>query len=148
MVESGLSSAIRDPTACPSANSSSHSYEDLWNRQDPSRLHDILTPSFSFRGSLGVEKTGPEEFWDYVRYVVEPLGDYRCDIEVVVSGGQRALAKMWVSGIHRGELLGFQPTGEASGLGGRGSFQENGRLNELWVLGDVAGLRGKLSGGS
>ncbi len=99
------------------------SYEDLWNRQDPSRLHDILTPSFSFRGSLGVEKTGPEEFWDYVRYVVEPLGDYRCDIEVVVSGGQRALAKMWFSGIHRGELLGFQPTGKRVGWAGAVLFR-------------------------
>ena len=120
-------------------------YEDLWNRRDESRLRDILDPGFRFRGSLGIEKSGPGEFWDYVQYVVEPLGDYRCDIEELVCDGPRAFAKMWFSGVHRGELLGFPPTGDRVGWAGAALFKEhNGRLVELWVLGDLIGLRERL----
>ena len=81
-------------------------YEDIWNRQDKSQLDHIIAPDFRFRGSLGLEKTGPEEFWDYVRYIVEPLGEYRCEIQELVCEGPKAFAKMWFSGTHRGELLG------------------------------------------
>lgn len=122
-------------------------YEDLWNRQDRSRLDHILAPGFRFRGSLGLEKNGPDEFWEYVEYVVGPLGDYRCDIREIVVEGDRAFAKMWFSGLHRGEMLGIPPSNRRIGWAGAALFRSDGaRLVELWVLGDLVGLEASLKG--
>jgi predicted ester cyclase len=122
-------------------------YEDLWNRQDQSRLGQILAEDFRFRGSLGLEKSGPDQFWEYVEYIVGPLGDYRCDIQEIVVEGDRAFAKMWFSGVHRGEMLGIPPSGRRIGWAGAALFRAEGdRLAELWVLGDLVGLEASLKG--
>lgn len=122
-------------------------YEDLWNRQDRSRLPNILAPNFRFRGSLGIEKSGPEEFWEYVEFIVAPLGEYRCDIDDIVVDGDRAFAKMWFSGVHRGEMLGIPASGRRIGWAGAALFRaEEGVLTELWVLGDLVGLERSLRG--
>lgn len=124
-------------------------YEDLWNRQDRAKLSEILAPGFRFRGSLGLEKRGPDEFWQYVELVVRALGEYRCEIEEMVVEGHRAFAKMWFSGIHRGELLGVPPTGRRIGWAGAALFrEESGQLIDLWVLGDLVGLKNSLETGT
>ena len=54
-----------------------------------------------------------------------------------LTGGRASLDRR-----HRGELLGFPPTGDRVGWAGAALFKEhNGRLVELWVLGDLIGLR-------
>ena len=122
-------------------------YQHLWNEQDPAHLTRLLAPDFRFRGSLGLEKRGPDAFWDYVQHVVTPLGDYRCDIVDLVVDGHRAFARMWFSGIHRGPLLGFEATHERVGWSGAALFDcADGQIQSLWVLGDLDGLRMALAG--
>ena len=122
-------------------------YTHLWNRQDRSRLPALLSDDFTFRGSLGLTKTGPSEFWDYVELVVGALGDYRCDIDDIVVEGDRAFARMTFSGVHRGQFLGVEASGRRISWAGAAMFTAaNGRLQDLWVLGDVDGLRSQLNG--
>ncbi|MGH9392119.1 MAG: ester cyclase, partial [Vicinamibacteria bacterium] len=82
---------------------------------------------------------------DYVDSVHESLGDYRCEIEDLVSEGDRGFARMMFSGVHRGLLLGHPPTGKRVSWAGAALFHaRGGKLESLWVLGDLDSLREQL----
>lgn len=120
-------------------------YRDLWNRQDRSQVVHLLAEDITFRGSLGEVKRGHDAFWDYVRMVTDALGDYRCEVLALVCEADRAFARMRFSGIHRGPFLGFQPTGRRVAWEGAALFTiGDGRITDIWVLGDVHGLRERL----
>lgn len=121
-------------------------YDDIWNRGDLSFVPVLVGEDFTFRGSLGPERRGHEGFLEYVRAVRRALGDYRCDILDLVCEGPRAFARMRFSGVHRADFLGYAPTGERVDWMGAALFTagDDGRLADLWVLGDVHGLLGQL----
>lgn len=125
-------------------------YAEIWNRGDLSFVPVLLQDEFTFRGSLGEQRRGHAGFAEYVQMVRGALGDYRCDILDLVAEGTRAFARMRFSGVHRGELLGRAPTGRRVEWAGAALFTvgEDGRLSDLWVLGDVHGLLAQLAGGT
>ena len=121
-------------------------YSEVWNQADETRAREILADSFRFRGSLGTERTGPEGFIAYMRDVHQALGDYRCIIDELAIDGDRAAARMRFTGRHRDEFLGFPPTGRQVTWAGAAFFTcEDGRITDLWVLGDLAELRSQLT---
>lgn len=121
-------------------------YRDIWDRHDASRVPTLLHEDFAFRGSLGSERRGHAEFIAYVDSVHAALGDYRCVLEELVSDGDRAFARMLFTGTHRGEFLGFAPTGKTVSWAGAALFTfREGKIASLWVLGDVHGLRERLA---
>jgi predicted ester cyclase len=116
-------------------------YDRLWNAGDEAAVPDLLALDFSFRGSLGAELKGHAAFWDYVCGVRTALAHYRCDILECVSEGHQAFAKMRFSGTHVSVFRGHRPTGLPIRWEGAALFHfEAGRIRELWVLGDLAGL--------
>jgi steroid delta-isomerase-like uncharacterized protein len=120
-------------------------YRDVWNAHDRAAMAELLTEDFRFRGSLGRESVGLEAFARYVDSVHESLSDYRCEIEELVSEGDRSFARMIFSGIHRGSLLGHSPTGKKVSWAGAALFHaRDGKLERLWVLGDLDALREQL----
>ena len=121
-------------------------YFDVWNGADEIRAREILAESFRFRGSLGTERRGPDGFLEYLRDVHRALADYRCVIENLVTDGDRAVARMRFTGRHRSEFLGFPPTGRQTTWAGAAFFTcEDGRITDLWVLGDLVELRRQLT---
>jgi steroid delta-isomerase-like uncharacterized protein len=120
-------------------------YHEIWNRPDLSAIPEILAPRVTFRGSLGVRRVGHGEFADYVREVTGALGDYRCDIEDLVTEGEKAVARMTFSGVHRATFLGVPATGRRVSWAGAAFFTfTGGQVGDLWVLGDLEGLRRQL----
>jgi steroid delta-isomerase-like uncharacterized protein len=121
-------------------------YADIWNRGDLSFIAALLRDDFTFRGSLGAERKGHAGFAAYVTMVRSALGDYRCDILDLVAEDRRAFARMRFSGVHRGEFLGYAPSGKRVDWLGAALFTlgEDGRIADLWVLGDVSGLMSQL----
>ena len=116
-------------------------YERIWNDGDLEAAHDLLADDFLFRGSLGPELKGRESFLDYVRSVRAALAGYRCEILTCVAEGDEAFAKMKFSGRHVAPFRGFEGTGKPIHWLGAALFRfGNGRIAELWVLGDLAGL--------
>ncbi|MXZ61311.1 MAG: ester cyclase [Acidobacteria bacterium] len=121
-------------------------YFEVWNRADEDRAREILADSFRFRGSLGVERVGPDGFIAYMRDVHRALGDYRCIIDELVTDGDRAAARMRFTGKHRAEFLGVAATGRQITWAGAAFFRiEGGRISDLWVLGDVVALRRQMA---
>ena len=121
-------------------------YDEIWNRGDLAGLPEILTTDVVFRGSLGAELTGHTEFAGYVREVTAALADYRCDIDSMVAEADRVVARMTFSGRHRGTLLGVPATGRRVSWAGAAFFTfSEGRVADLWVLGDLRGLAEQLT---
>jgi predicted ester cyclase len=121
-------------------------YEELWNRPDPSMVVELLHPGITFRGSLGDDCVGRDQFAGYVAAVTDALGDYRCDIVQLIADHDRAAARMTFSGVHRGRFLGVEPTGVRVAWAGAAFFTFEGDLiRDVWVLGDLDGLRAQLA---
>ena len=116
-------------------------YQRIWNDGNLDAAADLLTPEFSFRGSLGRETPGRKEFKMYVHSVREALADYRCEILSCVAEGDQAFVKMRFSGRQIARFRGYEPTGKIVHWLGAALFRfENSVIAELWVLGDLAGL--------
>lgn len=121
-------------------------YADLWDLQDKATWERIMAPDLKFRGSLGPVLEGRDAFWGYVEDVTAAVGNYRSEIKALIAETNQAFVRMTFSGIHRGSFMGFAPTGQPVWWDGAGHFRFRGdRIADLWVLGDVHGLRERLS---
>ena len=120
-------------------------YFEVWNRADEKRAREILAESFRFRGSLGAERVGPDGFIAYLREVHRALGDYRCIVDDLVVEDSRVAARMRFTGRHRDVFQGVPATGRQITWSGAAFFKcEDGRITDLWVLGDLVELRRQL----
>lgn len=116
-------------------------YEEMWNRADKSRIPEIFHADFTFRGSLGPVLVGQDQFAGYVDDVVRALPDFFCEILELTEQANRVVAKMLFSGTHGGALLGHAATGKRVAWYGSAHFTfKDGKVADLWVLGDVHGL--------
>jgi predicted ester cyclase len=115
-------------------------YSRIWNAGDE-EISALLAEDFDFRGSLGTQAHGREEFLSYVRSVRGSLANYRCEILQCVTEMPNAFARMRFSGIHVAPFRGFPPTSKPVYWEGAALFTFRGEMiSELWVLGDLAGL--------
>ncbi len=122
-------------------------YEVLWNRHRLEEMPRLLERDFVFRGSLGQEQRGHAGFADYVDMVHAALGDYTCTIEELLVDQGMVFAKMMFSGTHRGEFMGYAPTGRPVAWQGAALFRfRAGRICDAWVLGDLKSLEETLRG--
>lgn len=120
-------------------------YSDIWNRRDFGAADEILSADFRFRGSLGSETAGIPAFLDYVKSVHAALADYSCVIDELIAADASTAARMTFSGTHRGPLFGVPATGKTVSWTGAAFFHAAGhRIQSLWVLGDVDGLKRQL----
>jgi len=116
-------------------------YARIWDSRDLAAASELLSEEFCFRGSLGRETRGRDAFLKYVRSVRGAWADYRCEIIDCVAEGNKAFAKMRFGGLHVGPFRGYRPTGMPVHWLGAALFHfDAGRIAELWVLGDLAGL--------
>ena len=121
-------------------------YGLVWNRYAKDSIPEILHDQITFRGSLGEEKTGHAGFIEYLDMVHRALGDYRCTIEELVSEPPKVFVRMKFSGIHKGEFLGYPPTGRRVAWSGAALFTfADGKIIDLWVLGDLKSLEHQLA---
>ena len=120
-------------------------YHRVWNKADETEAHNILASDFRFRGSLGPELRGPGGFIAYMRSVHDALEGFTCQIEEVIAAVDRAAARMTFHGRHRGRFFGIEPSGQEIRWSGAAFFKtRGGKIIELWVLGDIEGIRRQL----
>ena len=124
-------------------------YADVWNRADEQTAREILHPELSFRGSLGPSRRGQDGFIEYMRAIHAALGDYRCIIEELIATEQQAAARMRFTGVHRGLFFGVPATGRQITWAGSAFFKvAEGKICEIWVLGDVDSVKQQLGAAS
>lgn len=120
-------------------------YKDLWDKADLSLVPGIFHHDFTFRGSLGPVLTGHQQFSDYVSWLTQALEDYTSEILELLQDGDKVSGKLRFHGIHRRTLFGEPPTNARVWWYGAPIFTFDGPLvRDLWVLGDIYGLRSRL----
>jgi len=120
-------------------------YEVIWNQHNKLAIPDVLHEDVQFRGSLGQEKRGRAGFSDYLDMVHDALGEYQCIIGEMVAESSKVFAKMRFTGIHKGEFMGYRPTGKRLTWSGAALFTfAGGKVTDLWVLGDMKSLEEQL----
>jgi len=124
-------------------------YKEMWDHADTALVPHIFHPDFTFRGSLGPQLVGHQQFIGYVEFVTGALGRYTSDILALGEEGNRVFGKLRFHGYHRRELFGVQPSGRHVWWYGAPIFTFDGdRVRDLWVLGDIHGLIARLKGES
>ena len=120
-------------------------YNQLWNQKNFAIAHDILSPLVHFRGSLGSAVVGRDKVVEYVEQVTTSLNAYTCEIQELVSEGNKAAAKVLFRGTHVKEFMGYEPTGKVVQWVGAAFFDSSDNLlTGVWVLGDLQGLMATL----
>jgi steroid delta-isomerase-like uncharacterized protein len=120
-------------------------YDVVWNKADERAAREILDPSFVFRASLGPELRGPDGFIAYLRSVHAALENFICTVEDMIATEDRAAARMRFRGVHRAKFFGVEATGREITWNGAAFFAaRDGRIAELWVLGDVEAVMRQL----
>lgn len=120
-------------------------YAEVWNERSDHVAREILAPDFRFRGSLDAERTTAEGFIDYMHKVHEALGGYTCTIVDLIAQGDRAVARLDFHGVHKAPFFGVQASGRTIRWSGAAFFWEaNGRISQLWVLGDIDAVKMQL----
>ena len=121
-------------------------FKEMWDKADKSLIPSIFHPDFTFRGSLGPEFRGPEQFSGYYDSVIGAIGEFTSDILDMVEEGNKVYGKLRYQGYHRGEFLGYQPTGRHVWWYGTPFFTFDGaKVRNVWVLGDIHGLKERLA---
>ncbi len=120
-------------------------YKEMWDHANTALVPHIFHPDFTFRGSLGPQLVGHQQFIGYVEFVAGAFGQYTSDILALAEEENRVFGKLRFHGYHRRELFGVQPTGRHVWWYGTPIFTFDGdRVRDLWVLGDIYGLIDRL----
>ena len=122
-------------------------YKEMWDHADTTLVPQIFHPDFTFRGSLGPQLSGYQQFNGYVEFVTGALGQYTSDILALGEEGNQVFGKLRFHGYHRRELFAVPPSSRHVWWYGTPIFTFEGeRVCDLWVLGDIHGLIGRLKG--
>jgi steroid delta-isomerase-like uncharacterized protein len=104
---------------------------------------EIFTPGF-VRHDLGQafpEFTTAAGVSDLMTLLRTAIPDYEQEIQDIFAAGDRVAMRWVMRGTHRGELLGASPTGNAVEVNGINLYRvAEGRIAEVWMLMDLAGL--------
>ena len=124
-------------------------YEQMWNRWDFDLADELIAEEFVFRGSLGREMRGRDEFKRYMRLVQTAFSDFHNRIQRIVACGNDIVARLEYTGTHDGELLGIRPTFRRIRYPGIAMFHIGGdRLLSGFVVGDRLTLLEQILGNS
>lgn len=124
-------------------------YYKGWNKADETVIKEILDENIKFRGSLGrKQKRGHEFFINYMKSLFQALA-MKVEVEdiVVSENGQKVAVRLTNRGIHKGTIFGVQATNMEVSWNTAAFFtiDKNGRVIELWNVGDVDSLKNQLN---
>jgi steroid delta-isomerase-like uncharacterized protein len=121
-------------------------YDVLWNHWDDDAVATTLHRDLRFRGSLGQETVGLDQWRGYRDDVRRGSSDFHNEVVDLVADSDRAAARLVWSGTHDGPLLGIDGSGHRFSYAGAAFFgSRDGLLADIWVVGDVDGLRRQLT---
>lgn len=122
-------------------------FEEAWNQQRFDTIEPFFKDEFSFRVGGATRITTVGELRELVREWHRGFPDFRFDIHAIVASAGRAAVHATLSGTHRGEWRGLDPTGRSIAIEHMFFFLfEEDRVAEVWELLDRGELRRQLTG--
>lgn len=80
-------------------------YDDMWNKFDKDLFPEILDAGITFRGSLGIKKSGYRGLSEYIDFIQSVFPDFHNEILLTISEGSKSFARLRYTGTHQGDLL-------------------------------------------
>lgn len=120
-----------------------------WNRRDENAILECLHDDVKFRNALsarGKKDRGPQAFLEYVRQLMAVVQNFTIKLDdLVVEEGKKAAVRCTSRGIHRGTFFGVAASGyEVTWTSMAFVTVLNGKIVEIWVLGDVDSLKNQI----
>lgn len=116
-------------------------YENLWNQKDKVYMDKLLDENVVFRGSLGIDTQGKKGFEEYFDMITAAIPNLYHGVETIVAQDNSVAARAVYNGTHKGKLFDFEPTNNRIKYNGASFFTiENGKIKDIWVLGDLNAL--------
>ena len=122
-------------------------FEEVWNGGRLDVLDELLSPSYvNHTPSIPGPPPGPAGLKPIVAAVRRGFPDLHYAIEDVIATDDRAVARVMMTGTHRGDLFGLAPTGRAVRVG-QINIEEIGRdglIHDHWRVTDELSLMRQL----
>ncbi len=116
-------------------------FDDLFNQGELSVADDILAADVEYTGPKSLspqDVSGPADIKEYVEVYQTAFPDLWYTIEDVAVADGAVRVRWSVTGTHRSELFGIEPTGEAFTVDGINEFVlEDGLITEVYAQWDT-----------
>jgi steroid delta-isomerase-like uncharacterized protein len=123
-------------------------YYKGWNKGDVNVIKEVMAVDVKFRGALGRRpKRGHEAVIGYMQCSHRALARNLIKIdEIVISeNGSKAATRVTNRGVHHGNFFGVEGSGHEVSWSAAAFFTiSNGRISEIWILGDVDSLKNQI----
>ena len=124
-------------------------YEELWNKKNKDYIDILFDDNIIFYGSLGVECEGKKQFEAYMDTIHTGIPDLFHSITQWVVDDNSIAVRAIYAGRHSGNLLNFEATNSRLMYNGATFFKfYDGKIQSVWVLGDLHGLLEQLKNNS
>lgn len=121
-------------------------YYEMWNSQNFDIAESIFDKGMHFRGSIGVETVGIEQFKEYGKTVLTAFPNLYHATEIVVAEDSQVAVYVSYIGTHSGKLFDYEPTGNKVNYSGASFFRiKDGKITDIKVLGDRYSLYNQIS---
>jgi steroid delta-isomerase-like uncharacterized protein len=118
---------------------------DIYNSHQPDQFDGLLTQDCVLTRN-GVESNGREEIKRVLAKLYRAFPDIEYRIEDAIGAGDKLGLRWQGHGTHRGEYLGFAPTGREVSYDGITIYELRGdKVARIWVSADMLGLLRTLS---
>ncbi len=109
----------------------------MWNSHDLNQADIIFSPELRFRGSIGVETVGIEEFKEYANIILTAFPNLYHATEIVIGEGSQVAVYVTYTATHKGKLLEYEATNNRINYSGASFFTiKDEKITDIKVLGD------------
>lgn len=114
-------------------------YAEVINGKRLDALDELVTEDFTEHGTPPT--SGRDGFRGFLQGLAQGLPDIELYVDDWIVEGERVVARCRVSGTHRGEFLGYPPTGRRVDWNAIHIWRvREGRLAERWSQADLLGI--------
>lgn len=121
-------------------------YDELWNKQNKDYIDILFDDNITFLGSLGIAVKGKEEFKNYMDTILSGIPNlFHSVVDMVCEDDKIAVKALYV-GKHTGKLFDYEASNNKISYSGASFFKfKDGKIIDIWVLGDLKNLIQQLS---
>lgn len=124
---------------------------DMINAHDFDGLRGLLADDFVEHEELpGDGATGADGVTEFFRLQVAAFPDFAMTVQDLIDGGDKIVARVRVTGTHRGDFMGMPATGRPVDIDVIDimRFGDDGLVHEHWGLSDQAAMMQQLGAGA
>ena len=113
----------------------------LIDRQEVVAAMEVFADDYRLHMSGNPEPMTAQEFAGFGQMFFSAMPDLTHTVDALVADEDQVACRLTVAGTHRGELMGFPPTGRAVQVNSFNLYRfRDGRIAEQWITFDVMSL--------